>query len=80
MKKVTLYTLSTCPICKKVRKFLDDNAIPHTVVEVDTLDSSEQWAARKELTRHNPGASYPTVVIEDVVTGYDLEALKAKLV
>lgn len=79
MKKVTLYTLSTCPVCKKVEKFLKENGIAYKPVIVDTLDGSEQWAASKELARHNPQASYPTVVIEDVVIGYDLESLKAKL-
>ncbi len=79
MKKVTLYTLSTCPACKKVKKFLDDNGISYRSVEVDALDGSEQWAATKELSRHNPQASYPTVVIEDVVLGYDIDSLKAKL-
>jgi glutaredoxin len=79
MKKVTLYTLSTCPACKKVKKFLDDNRISYTLVEVDSLDGSEQWAATKELSRYNPQVSYPTVIIEDVVLGADIDSLKAKL-
>ncbi|HYQ48013.1 MAG TPA: glutaredoxin family protein [Thermodesulfovibrionales bacterium] len=79
MKKVTLYTLSTCPICKKVRKFLDEKGIMYTVIEVDSLGDSEQWAATKELSRHNPQVSYPTVVIEDVVVGNNIEALAEKL-
>jgi glutaredoxin len=79
MKKVTLYTLSTCPACKKVKKFLDDNRISYTLIEVDSLDGSEQWAATKELSRHNPQVSYPTVIIEDVVLGADIDSLKAKL-
>jgi len=79
MKKVRLYTLSTCPVCKKVKQFLDESGISYALIVVDTLDGSEQWAATKELARHNPQASYPTVVIEDVVVGYDLDALKAKL-
>jgi len=79
MKKVTLYTLSTCPTCKKVRKFLDDKGIAYTVIEVDSLGDSEQWAATRELSRHNPQASYPTVLIEDVIVGYDIDALTEKL-
>jgi glutaredoxin len=79
MKKVTLYALSTCPACKKVKKFLDGNRISYTLIEVDSLDGSEQWAATKELSRHNPQVSYPTVIIEDVVLGSDIDSLKAKL-
>jgi glutaredoxin len=79
MQRVTLFSLSTCPVCKKVKKFLDDHAIPHTVIEVDTLDSGEQWLMTKELTKRNPHASYPTVIIEEVIKGFDIEALEAKL-
>jgi glutaredoxin-like protein NrdH len=79
MRRVTLYSLSTCPVCKKVKKFLDDNTIPYTIVEVDTLESGEQWLITKELARHNPQKTYPTVVIEDAIQGYDINALESKL-
>jgi glutaredoxin len=78
-KKVTVFTLSTCPVCKKVKKFLEENGIIYTLVEVDTLDGSEQWAATRELVKHNPQASYPTTVVEDVIAGYDIDALRTKL-
>lgn len=79
MQRVTLFSLSTCAVCKKVKKFLDDHTIPHTVIEVDTLDSGEQWLMTKELAKHNPQGTYPTLVVEDVIKGYDIEALQAKL-
>lgn len=79
MKRVTLYSLSTCEVCKKVRKFLDENRIPYTEIEVDRLGSGEQWLKTKELSRLNPQATYPTVVIEDVIKGYDLASLRSKL-
>lgn len=79
MKRVTVYTLSTCPVCKKLKTFLDENGIAYSLIEVDSLDGSEQWAATRELAKHNPQASYPTTVVEDVIIGYDIEALKAKL-
>jgi len=79
MPRVTLFSLSTCAVCKKVKKFLDDNNIPYTLVEVDTLDSGEQWLMTKELKKHNPQATFPTVVVEEVVKGYDREALESKL-
>lgn len=52
---------------------------PTKQIEVDTLDSGEQWLRTKELARHNPQITYPTVVIEDVIRGYDIEAVTAKL-
>jgi len=79
MKRVTLFSLSSCPVCKQVRKFLEDNRTPFTLVEVDTLESGEQWLMTKKLKEHNPQATYPTVVIEEVIRGFDLELLKKKL-
>ena len=79
MRRVTLFSLSTCAVCKKVRQFLDEHGIPYTQVEVDALDSGEQWLMAKELAKHNPQGTYPTVVIEEVVKGYDTEALRLKL-
>lgn len=49
------------------------------MIEVDMLDSGEQWLMTKELKKHNPQATYPTVVVEEVIKGYDVEALKSKL-
>lgn len=79
MKFVTLYSLSTCPVCKKVKKFLDEKNISYNCIEVDTLESGEQWLATKELKKYNPQASYPTVVISYVIKGYDIEALEKSL-
>ncbi|MBA4372664.1 MAG: hypothetical protein C0402_07340 [Thermodesulfovibrio sp.] len=79
MKKVTLYSLSTCPVCKKVKTFLDDNGITYTLIEVDLLQSGEQWVMTKEVARHNPQSTYPTTVVEEVVVGYDIDRLRAKI-
>ncbi len=78
MKKVTLFALSTCPVCKKVKAFLDEHKINYQLVEVDLLDSGEQWVMTKELQKYNPQASYPTLVISEVIVGYDPEKLKKK--
>ncbi len=79
MPRVTLYSLSTCGVCRKVKQFLEDNQIPYDLIQVDTLDSGEQWLMTKELKKHNPQATFPTLVVEDVIRGYDVEALKSKL-
>lgn len=79
MRFVTLYSLSTCPVCKKVKKFLDEKNINYECIEVDTLDSGEQWLATKELKKYNPQTSFPTVIISDVIKGYDIEALEKRL-
>lgn len=78
-KKVRVYSLSTCAVCSKVKKFLDDNNIAYELIVVDTLDSGEQWLASKELKKYNPSGSYPTVVIEEVVKGFDEPGLRQAL-
>jgi glutaredoxin-like protein NrdH len=78
-KKVRLYSLSTCPTCKRVRKFLDENNIQYDLTEVDMLDSGEQWLMSKEVKKYNQAATYPTLVIEEVILGLDEEAIKDAL-
>ena len=78
-KKVRLYSLSTCPTCKRVRKFLDENNIQYDLTEVDMLDSGEQWLMSKEVKKYNQAATYPTLVIEEVILGLDEEAIKEAL-
>ena len=78
-KKVRLYSLSTCPTCKRVRKFLDENNIQYDLTEVDMLDSGEQWLMSKEVKKYNQADTYPTLVIEEVILGLDEEAIKEAL-
>lgn len=78
-KKVRLYALSTCPECKRLRQFLDEHNVKYEVIEVDLLDSGEQWVMTKELKRYNPEVYYPTLVIEEVISGFDGEAIKEAL-
>lgn len=78
-KKVRLYALSTCPACKRARQFLDKNKISYEIIEVDLLDSGEQWLKSKELKQYNPSGSYPTLIVEEVIKGFDEEGLKQAL-
>ena len=78
-KKVRLYSLSTCPECKRLRRYLDEHDVKYELVEVDLLDSGEQWVTSKELKKYNPQASYPTLVIEEVVLGFDEGTMKEAL-
>jgi len=78
-KKVRLYTLSTCPTCKRVKTYLDAQNVKYDLIEVDLLDSGEQWLTTKEVKKYNPAATYPTLVIEEVILGLDEEAIRASL-
>ena len=63
-KQVKLYSLSTCPTCKGLQKFLDEHRVKYELIEVDLLDSGEQWVTSKELKKYNPAATYPTLIVE----------------
>ncbi|MCG2721705.1 MAG: glutaredoxin family protein [Thermodesulfovibrionales bacterium] len=78
-KKVRLYALTTCPICKQVKKFIDEHNISYDMTEVDLLDSGEQWLMSKELKKYNPDATYPTLIVEEVIKGLDEDAIKKAL-
>jgi glutaredoxin-like protein NrdH len=78
-KKIRLYSLSTCPTCKQVRAFLDSHGLAYDLIEVDLLDSGEQWLTSKELKKYNPAATYPTLVIEEVILGLNEAAIKEAL-
>jgi len=78
-KKIRLYALSTCPECKRLKKFLDDNNIQYQLIEVDLLDSGEQWVTSKEVKKYNPSVTYPTMVIEEVMLGLEEKAIKEAL-
>jgi glutaredoxin-like protein NrdH len=76
-KRIRVYSLSTCPSCRLVKEFLDRNNAEYECIEIDKLDSGEQWLASKEVKIFNPQNTYPTIVIEDIIVGFDEDALKA---
>lgn len=78
-RKVRLYSLSTCPACKRVRQYLDEQGVSYEYIEVDLLDGGEQWLASKEVRRFNPSGSYPTLIVEDAVVGFDEERIREAL-
>lgn len=78
-RKIRVYSLSTCPACKRLKEFLKSHNIEYETIDVDTLDSGEQWVALKELRKINPQETFPTIVVEKAVVGYEEEALKKLL-
>jgi len=79
IRKIKLYALSTCPTCKRVKQFLDEQGLQYSLIEVDQLDSGEQWLTSKELKKYDPVVVYPTLVVEKVIKGFDENAIKDAL-
>jgi len=77
--RVRLYALSTCPVCKRAKNLLESQGVQFDAIDVDTLEGSEQWAVLKEVRRYNPNSTFPTLVIEKVIVGYDEGRIKEAL-
>ena len=78
---VVVYSLSTCPWCRKTKQWFTDSRIAFESVEVDTLAGEEQDAAAEKAYQLSGGRRFPVVVINgEVVVGHNpdkfLEHLK----
>jgi glutaredoxin len=70
MKKVSMYTLSTCPWCRKTKKFFADHHIPFDFTDYDLADQATQDKIMRELEAERVNG-FPFVRIGDqVVEGY----------
>jgi len=76
-----LYALSTCVWCKKTKKLLTALGVDYHYVYVDLLEGSAQRNVLDEMKRHNPGCSFPTLVIDDktCIIGYKEEQIREAL-
>ena len=74
-KEVKVYSTPTCPWCKRVKQFLDDNGIKYKDFNV-----AEDPAAREEMINKCKQLAVPTICIDDkVIVGFNEAQLKEKL-
>ncbi len=74
MAKVFMYTLSTCPWCRKTKQFFKDKNIPFDYIDYDLQGEEEQEKIMKEMAMLGGGMAFPFVKIGDViVVGYNPE-------
>ncbi len=77
---VKVYSLSTCPWCKKVKNLLDEKKVEYDCVEVDLAKGADQKKALAEVEELTGKKSFPvTVVGEVVVQGYKPEEIEGAL-
>ncbi|MGA3014954.1 MAG: glutaredoxin family protein [Bacteroidales bacterium] len=73
MKKITVYTLSTCPWCRKTKIFFDEHKIPFTYTDYDLAYEPTQRRISQELDAAGANG-FPYVRINDeVIVGYQPE-------
>ena len=72
---VELYTMSTCPWCKKAKAFLDDRKVVYTYVDFDLADEVMQTRIQDEMLARNASA-FPFAKFGegDFIVGYNPEA------
>jgi glutaredoxin-like YruB-family protein len=72
---VKVYSSPTCPFCKRVKSFLDNNGIKYQDMNV-----SEDKSAREEMVNISHQMVVPQTVIDgQVVIGFNEKELKEKL-
>jgi glutaredoxin-like protein NrdH len=78
---VKVYALSTCPWCKKAKHLLDEMGVAYSFVDVDLLAGDERQQTMGEVKKWNPGASFPTIVINSskTIVGFKEQEIKEAL-
>ncbi len=72
--KVRMYTLSTCPWCRKTKNWFKDRGIPFEYVDYDLAGEQEQEKIGEEMLKHTGHISFPFVDIDgNVVIGWNPE-------
>lgn len=72
VKKATIYAMSTCPWCKKARKFFTEKNVPVEYIEYDKADEETRKSIEEECSSYMEELAFPVVKVgEDVVVGYD---------
>ena len=72
---VVMYSTSWCGVCKRARKYFQQEGIAFVEHDVDT-----DRAARDEYLRLNPRRSVPTIKVgQEVIVGFSAQAVNAAL-
>ena len=70
MKKVSMYTLSTCPWCRKTKNYFSEHNVPFEFVDYDLADAATQDKIMREIEAAGANG-FPFVRIGDrTVEGY----------
>lgn len=73
--KITVYSTSTCPHCKRVKSFLKENN-----VTFDNIDVSENQEKAKEMVEKSGQMGVPVLDIDgEIIVGFDKDKITKKL-
>ena len=75
-----VYALSTCPYCKRTKRFLDEHKVTYNHKDVDTLSDDEQDKVLEEIEKLTGRKSFPVVIIgTEIIVGHDEDRLRKAL-
>jgi arsenate reductase-like glutaredoxin family protein len=79
MAKVSMYTISNCPVCRKTKEFFRTRGIPFDFIDYDLASESEQNEIAAEMMKGGH-VGFPFVRIVDVVViGFNPERFEQLL-
>jgi arsenate reductase-like glutaredoxin family protein len=80
MAKVLMYTISTCPVCRKTKEFFRARGIPFDFIDYDLASENEQNKIAAEMMKGTGNIGFPFVRIDDVVViGFNPERFEQLL-
>lgn len=75
MKKVTIYSTSTCHFCEKAKEFFNKHNVKYTVIDVGA-----DLTKRREMIEKSGQMGVPVIVIgKEMIVGYNESRLKVLL-
>lgn len=73
MPKVTMFALSTCPWCRKAKRYFAERGVEYSCIDYDLADEETQKKVTAEMDSEK-ATGFPLVKIGDLfVHGYDPE-------
>ncbi len=77
---ITVYSLSTCSMCKALIRWLEEIDVRFKAVDVDLLEKDEKTEVMKTVKEHTSIVAFPISVIGDrVIIGYKKEQILSAL-
>ncbi|NLH51144.1 MAG: glutaredoxin family protein [Myxococcales bacterium] len=66
-QKPTLYIITTCPRCRRVKEFLEQLGIDYDLVPVDLMSREERMAIVEKFRQFHPVVSFPIIETGDTI-------------
>ena len=75
-----MYTLSTCPWCRRAKKYFTDHEVPYDVTDVDLLEDEQRHEVAEKVMEMCGSLQYPVVIINgEPIQGYDPDGYASRL-